>query len=70
MKTYKTTQAHKENRIVAELNASVLTGTFKDKSGIKKADLYTRLSGCDLLVAHNTCPPVNATFVTTVRISF
>ena len=70
MKTYKTTQKPLENRIVRELNASVLTNTFKNKSGVQKADLYSVIGGCDKIVCHNTCSPVNATFKETILISF
>ena len=58
------------NRIVAELNASVLTSTFKSTVGVQKADLYKDPHSSSKLVAHQTCPPVNAKFIGTYNITF
>lgn len=78
MKVYQVTQKAHENSIVAELNASVLTSTFKDKTGVKKADLYTAQykgstyskSQPNQIVAHNTCAPIHYKLVETILIDF
>jgi len=58
------TQSH-----VKELNANVATLTFNGATGKQKADLYTSVNSCALLVAHGSCAPVNDTFVKTVMVS-
>lgn len=71
MKTYKTTQKAHENRIVAELNASVLTATFTSKEGKQKADVYkSENTSVKKIVANGTCAPVNMIFQETVFITF
>lgn len=61
------------NSIVKELNAKVLTSTFKNR-GIQKADLYTyKGTGCtnpDEIVAYNTCPPSLGIFTRTIEVQF
>lgn len=69
MNTYNVTRKSEiSNRIVAELNAAVCTSTFKS-SGIQLADLYSCPNSSDVLVGHNTCSPVNSTFIKTVSIN-
>jgi hypothetical protein len=58
------------NRIVSELNANVLTGTFKSTIGTQLADLYTSKHSCNKIVAHNTCSPSNCEYVETIEITF
>jgi hypothetical protein len=71
MNIYKVTkESPNANSIVAELNAAVLTGTFKGSKGTNKADLYTSKHTHSMLVAHGSCAPSNATFVETVIIEF
>lgn len=77
MKTYKAhLRSPNENMIVDELNASIATGTFPRETfiskpaSLQKADLYSRIDGCDVLVGHRSCPPVNAEFKKTVKVSF
>lgn len=56
------------NLIVKELNAAVCTATFPE-SGVQLADLYSCRNSSDVLVFHNTCSPVNSTFVKKVYIN-
>jgi len=49
------------NRIVKELNASVLTATFPE-SGIQFADLYSSRNSANSLVFHGSCAPINGEF--------
>ncbi len=75
MKTYQSTkQTEDSNRIVKELNARVLSLTFKNKEGLQMADLYSyNNTGCKNpleIVAHNTCAPALGVFVETILISF
>lgn len=75
MKNYKITkETPNSNSIVKELNARVLTATFKDKTGIQKADLYTyEGTGCKNpkeIVSHGTCAPALGIFVETIGVSF
>ena len=71
MKTYKTPQKAHENRIVAELNANVLTSTFLSKEGKQKADVYRREgSPVGSIVAHGTCAPIGMKLEQTVMITF
>lgn len=62
------------NTIVKELNAKVLTSTFKNKSNTELADLYTyQGTTCrnpDEIVAHGTCAPILARFVETIELNF
>jgi hypothetical protein len=58
------------NRIVSELNASVLTATFKSTIGTQIADLYTSENSCSHIVGHNTCAPSNCKYVETIEITF
>jgi hypothetical protein len=58
------------NRIVSELNASVLTATFKSKIGKQLADLYNCKNSSSKIVAHNTCAPSNCQYVETIQIIF
>jgi hypothetical protein len=68
MKTYKVTKESEiSNAIVKELNASVLTTTFKNK-GIQLADLCENLNGSKDLVSKGHCIPVNSTVIGTVLI--
>lgn len=62
------------NTIVKELNARVLTSTFKNTEGVQLADLYT-YSGTQCnnpmeIVAHGTCAPIMGIFVRTLNINF
>lgn len=69
MKTYQTTQASLENRIIRELNAAVLSSTFKNNEGLQLADVYqSEYSKVLKVVAHNTCAPINTTFKETILI--
>lgn len=58
------------NRIVKEFNASVCTKTFHSTTGTQKADLYSNPNSVNTLVAHNTCPPIDSTFIKTINIYF
>jgi hypothetical protein len=62
------------NSIIPELNATVLSATFKSKKGIQKADLYTYkgtvCANPDEVVSHGTCAPVVAIFVKTIEVEF
>ena len=58
------------NRIVSELNASVLTATFKSTIGSQLADLYTSKNSSSKIVAHNTCAPSGCEYVETIEITF
>lgn len=71
MKAYKVIKEKAiSNSVVKELNAAVLTATFKTKKGIHKADLYSTNSKVFKLVSHGHCKPVNTTFVKTINICF
>jgi hypothetical protein len=68
MKIYKVTKESEiSNTIVKELNASVLTTTFKNK-GIQLADLCQSLNGSKDLVSKGHCIPVNSKIIDTVLI--
>ena len=58
------------NRIVSELNASVLTATFKSIIGYQLADLYTSKNSSSKIVAHNTCAPSDCEYVETIEVTF
>jgi hypothetical protein len=64
------------NTIVKELNAAVLTSTFKSKEGKHLADLYSFKhnplfkNNPDQIVANGTCAPVCGNFVETIIINF
>ncbi len=62
-----TRESEISNRIVKQLNASVLISTF-DRAGIQLADLYTSRFSSNKLVAHKTCAPANSQYVATVKI--
>ena len=73
MKTYQTIRpTENSNLIVQELNAKVLTATFKGSKGNQLADLYsyegTQCRNPKEIVAHNTCAPIMAKFVETIEI--
>ena len=71
---YKVIKPKDSNAVIPELNATVLTATFKSKEGIQKADLYTyKGTVCgnpDEVVSHGTCPPAVAIFVKTIEVEF
>ena len=71
---YKVIKSKDSNSIIPELNATVLTATFKSKEGVQKADLYTyKGTVCgnpDEVVSYGTCPPAVAIFVKTIEIIF
>jgi hypothetical protein len=62
------------NRIVEVLNAKVLSSTFKSTHGEQLADLYTyegtQCKSPKEIVSHNTCAPIMAKFVETIKITF
>ena len=69
--TYQVTQQNpSSNKVVMELNAAVCSSTFPSKDGAQKADLYECANSCNVLVAHNSCPPIHTGFVKTVSIKF
>lgn len=70
MRTYNVTQLENGQYIVRELNANVYIATFKDNKTTELADLYMSPNECDCLVRHETCQPINATFVETVILTF
>ena len=57
------------NSTVKEINANVCAATFEGKKGVQLADLYYSSNSCPSLVYHNSCPPVNDTFIKTVLIN-
>lgn len=73
MKSYNVTPANDQTKTqshVKELNANVATGTFPSDKGEFFADLYKSKNSCSVLVYAASCPPVNDTFVTTVKLIF
>ena len=71
MKIYNVTKENNiSNYVVKELNAAILTSTFKNTTGLHKADLYSTNSKRQLIVAHKHCKPIDATFVKNVYIRF
>lgn len=71
MKTYNVTKENNiSNYVVKELNAAILTSTFKNTTGLHKADLYSTNNKRQLIVAHKHCKPIDATFVKNVYIRF
>lgn len=69
MKVYQTVkESPLSNTIVKELNAAVLTTTFKGK-GQFKADLYNNTNSCACLVLKGGCAPINSEYVNTVLIN-
>jgi hypothetical protein len=75
MKTYQSTkQSEDSNRVVLELNARVLSSTFKNKVGPQLADLYTYENTLcrnpKEIVCHGTCAPALGIFVETILINF
>ena len=70
MKTYNTLRvSNAHNLIVEELNAAVLTSTFKSKKGHQVAELYVRTGGYSVLIAENTSAPSNYKFCEKVIIN-
>ena len=71
MKTYKVTKENNiSNYVVNELNAAILTSTFKNTTGIHKADLYSTNSKRNLIIAHKHCKPIDTNFIKSINISF
>ncbi|NLL28481.1 MAG: hypothetical protein GX259_06765 [Bacteroidales bacterium] len=71
MKTYNVTKENNiSNYVVKELNAAILTSTFKNTTGLHKADLYSTNSKKNLILAHGHCKPIDATFVEYIYIRF
>lgn len=71
MKTLKVIKEDQlSNRVVIELNAAVLTATFKKNQPIQKADLYECINESNKIVAHGTCGPINGVFVKSILIEF
>jgi len=75
MKTFNTVkETPNSNTVIKELNAKVLTATFKSKKGTQLADLYTyegtQCNNPKEIVSHNTCAPIMANFVETIKIIF
>lgn len=73
MKSYTVTPANKLTATqahVKELNANVATGTFPSNKGEYFADLYKSNNSCSILVYAESCPPVNDTFLITVKLIF
>lgn len=71
MKTFNSFKPSKNsNRIVSELNASVLTATFKSTIGSQLADLYTSENSSNKIVAHNTCAPCGCEYIETIEVTF
>jgi hypothetical protein len=69
MKPYQTVKpSENSNLIVNELNAVVLTLTFKGLKGEIDADLYTSKNSSDCLVLKGSCSPINMKYVKTVKI--
>ena len=64
---YQTVRPENGNLMVKELNANVALSTFKQR-GIVLADLYKSNNSAPVLVAHNSCAPVNCDFVGTVKL--
>ena len=67
-------QSADSNSVVIELNAKVLTSTFKNKECIQLADIYT-YDGTQCkcpkeIVSHGTCAPIMGIFVKTIQIQF
>ena len=58
------------NRIIEELNASVLSSTYDNIIGTQLSDLYKSKNSHDVVVAHKTCPPINCEFVKTILVEF
>jgi hypothetical protein len=58
------------NRIVSELNASVLTATFKSTIGFQLADLYSSKNSSNKIVGYKTCPPSGCEYLETIEITF
>lgn len=75
MKTYNAIKkTENANTVVEVLNAKVLTATFKNKQGEQLADLYTyegtQCKNPMEIVSHNTCAPIMAKFVETIKLIF
>jgi hypothetical protein len=58
------------NRIIEELNASVLTSTYNNTINAQVSDLYESKNSHNVVVAHNTCPPINSIFIKTIIVEF
>ena len=71
MKTYNVTKENNiSNYVVNELNAAILTSTFKNTTGLHKADLYSTNSKKNLILSHGHCKPIDSTFIKNVYIRF
>lgn len=74
MRTFKSIKPENSNRIIPELNAKVLTATFKHQEGSQIADLYTyegtQCKNPMEAVAHNTCAPIMGRYIETILIEF
>ena len=71
MKIYNVTKENNiSNYVVKELNAAVCTSTFKNTTGLHKADLYSTNSKRQLIVARKHCKPIDATFIKNIYIRF
>ena len=70
MRTFNVETLENGQNIVRELNANVAIETFFSPKKYEFADLYTSPNECDILIGHNTCQPVNTTFVETVVLIF
>ena len=58
------------NSQIKELNAKVLSSTFKDKIGVQKGDLYSTIGSSNEIVAHKTCAPAVSKFIKTIELQF
>jgi hypothetical protein len=74
MRTFKSIKLENSNTIIPELNAKVLTSTFKIKEGSQLADVYTyegTQCKCPMeIVAHNTCAPILGKYIETITVEF
>ena len=72
---YQVVKASKDsNSVISELNAKVLTCTFKSKEGVQLADVYTyEGTQCKCpkeIVSSGTCAPIMGILVETIQIQF
>jgi hypothetical protein len=74
MRTFKTIKLENSSTIIPELNAKVLTATFKHQEGSQIADLYTyegtQCKNPMEVVAHNTCAPAMGKYIETILVNF
>ena len=60
MKVYIATKASEiSNTVVEDINAAVLTATFKSTEGVQKATLCRMEYGVGKVIARGTCEPVH-----------